>query len=521
MAATQRRAPARSKSLTAPIGGLNARDSLAAMPPQDAAILTNFFPTPTTVDLRKGYTKNVTGFPAAVESLMPYITATTSKLFAAAGTAFYDATAAGAVGAAVVSGLTNARWQSTNMATPAGQFFYAVNGVDKPRYYDNAAWVAVDNASVPAITGVTTTKLVHVNVYKTRLYFVEVDSFRVWYLPVNSIGGAAASFDLGSIFKLGGYLMAMATWTIDNAAGVNEYAVFLTSEGEVAVYQGYDPSNAGSWSLVGVFHVGRPVGRRCFEKMGSDLIVITSDGFVPLSKALLTDRSQLQDAISAKIINLANADVAAYSSNFGWDIKLYPLGNKLIINVPQQANTTQYQYVMNTVTGAWCKFTNWNANCFQVMGNTLYFGGNLTTGTPNSAYVAIADSGNSDNGDYIVGEVQTAFQYFDAPGLLKRWTMVRPIFYTAGTMVPSIRLDVDFESVTPTSQGTFTNTGGTAWNTAAWNTFPWGSVLGIKKDWQHIGGIGDAGALHMRISNNATSVSWMSVTYVYEVGAVL
>jgi hypothetical protein len=201
----RRRAVSRSKSITAPIGGLNARDSLAAMPPQDAAILTNFFPTPTTVDLRKGYTQWSTGYPANVESLMPYITATTSKLFAASGTSFYDACATGAVGAAVVTGLTNARWQSANMATPAGQFFYAVNGVDKPRYYDNAAWVAVDAGTVPAITGVTTTKLVHVNVYKTRLYFVEVDSFRVWYLPVNSIGGAAASLDLGSIFKLGGY----------------------------------------------------------------------------------------------------------------------------------------------------------------------------------------------------------------------------------------------------------------------------------------------------------------------------
>ena len=491
------------------------------MPPQDAVTLDNFFPTPTTVDLRKGYTIKASGLPANVESLMPYITATTQKLFAASGTAFYDVSATGAVGAAVVTGLTNARWQSANMATPGGQFFYAVNGVDKPRYYDNAAWVAVDAASTPAITGVTTTKLIHVNAYKTRLYFVEVDSFRVWYLPVNSIGGAAQSLDLGPIFKLGGYLMAMATWTIDNAAGINEYAVFITSEGEVAVYQGYDPSTSGSWSLVGVFRIGRPVGRRCFEKMGSDLIVITSDGFMPMSKALLTDRSQLQDAISAKIINLANLAVATWGSNFGWDIKLYPLGTKLIINVPPQAGVTQYQFVMNTVTGAWCRFTGWNANCWAVMGNVLYFGGNLTTGVANSAYVAVADSGNSDNGAYITGEVQTAFQYFDAPGTLKRWTMVRPVFLTGGTMTPAIRMDVDFESVTPTSIGSFTATGGTAWNTAAWNTFPWGSVLSIKKDWQHVSGIGYAGALHMRISNNASAASWMSVDYVYELGQVL
>jgi hypothetical protein len=55
---------ARSSSITAPIGGLNARDSLAAMPPQDAVTLDNWFPTPTTVDLRKGYTQWSTGYPA-------------------------------------------------------------------------------------------------------------------------------------------------------------------------------------------------------------------------------------------------------------------------------------------------------------------------------------------------------------------------------------------------------------------------------------------------------------------------
>lgn len=489
------------------------------MPPQDAVTLDNFFPTPTTVDLRKGFNSWSTGYPGSVESLMPYITATVSKLFAASGTAFYDATASGVVGAAVVTGLSNARWQSANMATPGGQFFYAVNGVDKPRYYDNAAWVAVDGVSVPAITGVTTTKLVHVNVFKTRMYFVEVNSFRVWYLPVNSIGGAAQSLDLGPIFKLGGFLMAMATWTIDNAAGIQEYAVFLTSEGEVAIYQGYDPSSSGSWSLVGIFRIGRPVGRRCFEKMGSDLIVITSDGAFPLSKALLTDRSQLQDALSGKIINLINADVAAYSSNFGWDIKLYPLGSKLIINVPVNPGSEQRQYVMNTTTGAWCRFTNWNANCFAVLEDALYFGGNL--GAPNTGYVAQADTGNSDDGDYIFGEVKTAFQYFDAPGNLKRWTMVRPVFYTAGTMTPSLRMDVDFEDVTPTSTGSFTSTSGTLWDTALWDTFPWGSVSSIKKDWQGASGIGYAGALHMRIVNNETAVQWMSVDYVYEVGQIL
>jgi hypothetical protein len=515
-----RKPVARSSSITAPIGGLNARDSLAAMPPQDAVTLDNWFPTPTTVDLRLGYTQWSTGYPAAVESLMPYITATTAKLFAASGTAFYDATSGGAVGAAVVTALTNARWQSANMGTPGGQFFYAVNGVDKPRYYDNAAWVAVDGASTPAITGVTTTKLVHVNVYKNRLWFTEVDSMRVWYLPVNAIGGAAQSVDLSPIFKLGGYMTAMATWTVDNAAGIQEYAVFLTSEGEVAVYEGGDPSLASSWNLVAVFRVGRPVGRRCFEKVGADLVVITSDGAFPLSKAMLTDRAQPEDALSNKIVNLINGDVVLYGSNFGWDIKLYPIGNKLIINVPEVAGTTQYQYVMNTISGAWARFTNWNANCFAVMRDTLYFGGNLGA-TANTGYVAKADYGYADNGSYIYGEVKTAFQYFGAPGREKRWTMVRPTFLVAGTFAPALRMDVDFADVTPTSTGTFTASGSPPWNTSPWNTTPWGSNSSIKASWQSVGGIGKAGALHMRVVNNATPVQWMSVDYVYEYGSII
>ena len=44
-------------SLPAPIGGWNARDSLAEMSPLDAVQLVNFFPTPTDITLRKGYSR--------------------------------------------------------------------------------------------------------------------------------------------------------------------------------------------------------------------------------------------------------------------------------------------------------------------------------------------------------------------------------------------------------------------------------------------------------------------------------
>lgn len=516
-----KRPVSQSKSQSASIGGLNARDALALMPPTDAVTMDNMFPTPTNVKLRNGYVKWATGLPADVESLMVYTSATTAQGFAASGTAFYDVTTQGAVGAPVVTGLSNARWQNINYGTTGGQFLYCVNGTDSAQLYNGTAWQAVTDVSVPiAITGIATTSLISVNEYRNRLFFIEKSSFKVWYLPVNSVGGAASLLDLSPIFQSGGYLMAMATWTVDNASGINQYAVFISSEGEIAMYLGTDPSVAGNFTIMGKFNMGRPVGRRCFERVGSDVVVISADGVYPLSKALLTDRSQTQDAISNKIVNLVNNDVQNYGNNFGWEVCLYPIGNKLIINVPQNEGSLQYQYVMNTITGAWCRFTNWNANCFATLRDSLYFGGNLGS-TANSAYVAKADTGYADNGGYIFGEVKMAFNYFDAPGYLKRFTMARPIFKTAGVMQAAIAMDVDFADIYPTAAPSYSGTAGTAWKVGAWDTFPWGDISSIKKDWQGITGVGYCGALHMRIVNNKTEVEWQSVDIVYEPGATL
>ena len=53
--AQQRRAT--TASIPSPIGGWNARDSIAEMNPLDAVQLTNFYPTPKDVTMRKGYSR--------------------------------------------------------------------------------------------------------------------------------------------------------------------------------------------------------------------------------------------------------------------------------------------------------------------------------------------------------------------------------------------------------------------------------------------------------------------------------
>ena len=107
-------------SIAAPLGGWNARDALGAMDETDAVSIENWYPSTSELQLRLGYTSFCTGLPAQVDSLMAYNGLTANKLLAGSGTALYDVTSGGAVGAAVKSGLTNVRFQYQNYANTSG-----------------------------------------------------------------------------------------------------------------------------------------------------------------------------------------------------------------------------------------------------------------------------------------------------------------------------------------------------------------------------------------------------------------
>jgi len=135
---------ARTTSVASPIGGWNARDSLANMQPLDAVQLINFFPTPTDVQLRKGYTKSSTGITGRVNSLMNYTDTSLAagyRLFAAAGSKIYDAKPSTAV--EFFSGITNDKLQSVNITNAGGHFLVACNGADPVMIFDGTAWFYV------------------------------------------------------------------------------------------------------------------------------------------------------------------------------------------------------------------------------------------------------------------------------------------------------------------------------------------------------------------------------------------
>ncbi len=573
-------------SITAPIGGWNARDSVAAMPPTDAVSLTNFYPTPTDVILRSGYTVYSSGITGQVNTLMNYAGTSTQTLFAAAGTTIYNCSTTTATSAYSTS---LDKLQHINISTAGGKYLVACNGINATIVYDGTAWfsiaptataqtistitnstttatlttaiphglvtgnrVTISGASPAAyngtyritvtgastftytmatnpggnattvgsyavlfaITGVNSNKFVNVNLFKNRLYFTEKDTLKVWYLPVDSISGAASQLDFGGIARNGGFLQGMATWTIDAGQGADDYAVFITNMGEIIVYNGTDPDDPTTWALKGVWQLGYVYSRRCYFKWAGDILLLTQDGLVPLASALQSSRLDPRVNLTDKIFYAISQAADLYSTEFGWQVTYFAKQNMLIINVPKTTGTEQY--VMHTISKAWSNFSNINAKCWELQGDDMYFGGNGFVGKFWDTY--------ADNGAQISATCQQAYSYFDNPGQQKRFTLVRPTFFVdVGTPGVYCGINTDFQTQNNLGQVSFqpVSTTTARWDVATWDNDVWAGNLVVSRQWQGVTGIGYSGGINLNMISAGIDVHWVSTDYVMERGSVI
>lgn len=503
------------KAIPAPVGGWNARDPLADMSPVDAVTLENWFPRVNDCAMRGGKSNHVTGFTGTPETIALYTPPTgANKMFGVTNGGVFDATSAGAIGASVAA-RTEGYHVWLQMGVSGGHFLMLFNGVDKPLYFEGTTWTAVDGVSTPAITGVTTTTLVSANVFKRRLFFIGNNKLSFYYLTsADAVGGAASEFLLGPLCSKGGYLMAMGTWTFDGGSGPDDYAVFITSEGEAIVFAGTDPGSASLWVLVGVFHLAaKPLGRRCLQKYGGDLTLITEFGALPLSKVLQTAAIDQKQALSNKIENAFIEAGRTYGANQGWESLVYPAQNAFIFNVPTSGSTSQ-QYVMNTITKNWCKFTGWNASCFALFNKELYFA--------ESGKISKAWTGRADDGANITADAKTAYNYFGKKTQSKHWTLFRPQLLVDGDLTFSIGLSIDFEQNPNLATATYSVTTGARWDVDFWDVGMWAAGLEIHQSWQTPGaGVGYCAAGLLRIATNALEIQWVATEYVWEEGGIL
>lgn len=359
------------------------------------------------------------------------------------------------------------------------------------------------------MTGVTTSTLFTNAVYAERLWFGAKDTFNVWYLAVRSITGALTQLNLGSLFKLGGSLNSIVTVT-DAADTLTDYIAFVSTEGEVIAFTGTDPASANTWRMAAHFRIGRPVckGQRAWCKLGADALIVCADGVVSLRRAIATDRAENAASVSDKIRNLANADVAANGTRFGWQIEVHPTGSKLIVNVPTAESATSRQYVMNTQTGAWCRFTGWNAFALGIAKDTLYWGG--------AGLLVKGDTGAEDGTAAITADCRQAFNYFGARGRTKLMHMLRPILAISGTAEVAVGLDTDYAENGSMAFQTIAGGAGDPWG-GLWSAV-WSQAATVYRRWFSVAGEGFAIAPRLRTSTDGVEVAWSATDCVYEAG---
>lgn len=480
------------------------------MPPTDAVALDNVNVGATDVTLRNGFETYATGLGSYVESLIEYSPpdVTGNKLFAAVPTDIYDVTTAGAVGAAAVTSLTNGRWQYTMMSTAGGNFLVICNGADSVRNYNGSAW------SIPSITGVTSSTLVNVCNHQNRLWFCAVNSLKAWYLAGASIAGAATEFDIGPLCRLGGHLMAMGTITRDGGSGMDDLLAMVTSKGEVVIYSGTDPNDSEAWFLQGVYKIAEPVGRRCLLKVGADLAVITSNGIISLSTVIpISSSGQGQAAASDKIGPAFRDAYRVGGTSFGWQVIEYPKKGMSIVNIPVSERATANQYVMNTATGAWSRWTGINAGCWSLLGDQMYFGGN-------DGKVYRITEGYDDDGAEIPALIIPAFNRFGTPNR-KHFKEARVLAYGPSDYSPGLAMAVDYAtSGINYSYPSAVVTNGSLWDIAEWDTAEWGSATVPLSAWQSVAGLGVAGTVAVSVSlDEQYTINGIDV--LYEAGGLL
>lgn len=503
------------QSTLSPVNGWNARDPLANMKVGDAVTLENWYPRVSDCIVRGGSDDHVTGIASRVKALMVYSPLSgIDVLFAATNTNVYNVSAAGAVGASVAA-VSPGTIHHLNFGDGGTQYLILVNGVDKPWYYNGTTWLAVDSGTSPALSGVASTTLSYINVFKERLFFIQKNTLSFWYLAAGSVGGALTEFPMESYFHLGGNLVAMATWTIDGGAGVDDLAVFITNQGEVAVFQGTSPQSLNTWSLVGIYKVGTPIGSRCFVKVAGDIVLITESGILPLSKALQSSAVDRTVALSDRIADAFLTAAKSYSGYPGWEALVYPAENALLVNIPITDGNVSHQYVMNLTTKAWTKFIGWNAECWAVFNNDLYFGGNTA--------VVKAWTGTDDNGTDIVVYGKSAFTDLKKPGVLKRVVGIRPKLISQEDSVTfQVGLDVDYSDRLFSGTVSFVSGGGSQWNVGQWGTAVWGSTGEIVQEWESPPAYeGHVFSGKLKIALMGDSVRWVATDYLYMTGAVI
>jgi hypothetical protein len=348
----------------------------------------------------------------------------------------------------------------------------------------------------------TTADMSYVWAYKNRLWFIQKNSLNAYYADgVDAIGGTAVRFPLDGVLGRGGSLHFGQNWSLEASAegGLAEQCVFMSTEGEAAIYQGLYPVDA-SWSKVGVYRTGKPLGNRSFMRGGGDLAISTSVGLVPLSKAIQLDVTSLNIATVSYNIADAWSEAVELRGNDGWQAELWPELKMAMIAPPTTADAPDpVVFVSNTETGAWCRFTNWRMLCADVFLGQMFFGSE-------NGKIYVANATGADDGVAYTGVVLPLYEDLGSPSALKIGTVGRVVTRASAVTNELVTIQGDFNEAMPVApDATIISGVGNLWGTGVWGQSIWGGAAAkiINQNYHSVGQAGYVCSLAYQVTSSS------------------
>lgn len=330
-------------SLSAPVDGLNLRDSPYSIKPTEAIQLDNYLVYDWGIR-QVGGTTAMTN-PESSSNVGQVIffknNSGSPRQLICVNNKIYSTSSAGWASTTNLTGaltITNDGWR---YAFHQNRIFL-VNGTDAGLIYSiSAATLAADT-----FTGLTTDNAKQVFTFKRRLYFVKKASRSIYYpATAGSVSGALTEFDFSDYLEQYGEIVFGTSWSV-NQGNVNEQLmVLVTSAGEVLIYSG-DYPGASNWQIVTLVNIPPPVGTQGFIKLGQDILIVTSRGVVSLG-AIVSGRQT-----DEKYYNLSYKLADSFG---GVDVK--PIQDALRPFIYFATSTSGQFFALNFERGAWSKFT--------------------------------------------------------------------------------------------------------------------------------------------------------------------
>jgi len=491
-------------AMQSPVGGLHFREPAIGLNPTNALVLDNFLPRGSFIELRPGYKNFASNIPGEVVTIATYVGAQEleDRVFAfTVGGGVYDVTnPTDAPELVLETDQVNGVWECINkpgidknylvMVSPAGGYwtYDTENGFTKREITGDGA-------------GKNFGAVFH---WKDRIWLIEEGSTRAYYLGVGSIFGEASEYDFYPVMKRGGHLLYGSNWTYNAGYDISDYLVLVTTQGEVLVYQGYNPDSPETFTLQGVWFVGEvPAGRRSFTSFGGELFILATLGVVPVSKLVNGQVATAFDTASSVIQPVLSEHFNRDRKLFGWELEVMFGEQYLLVKTPEDQFGNHIFYVMNLSTGAWATVSKMPMLCTAQLNTTLYFG--TADGRVCLAFVGDTDGSDlsEENGAPIVGRYQSGFTDFGAPSRLKTYHLARPVFISKG--IPSVGVEIVTEpGMTGTSYDALpSRVGGAFWDSDLWDECVWSGGPSTYGAWVGLQGMSYYGALSMRLTGPA------------------